>query len=83
MTESEFTRTATMLSNSCWVRHWMHWNYPQSAPWEMAISCRHSDGSDCEAPELVTRGFRAVEQDGHRFYVVSRTELEGSPFRSI
>lgn len=57
----------------------MHWNYPQTEPWQMAISCQSAGGSDGDVPELKDRGFRAVERDGRWFYVIERTE-DAAPF---
>lgn len=36
MTADELQAIVIRLSNSCWVRYWLHWNYPQN-PVQMAL----------------------------------------------
>ncbi len=91
MTADELQRVARMLGNQCWCRYWLHWNYPQTEPWEMAISCvsmRMSDSGNVRisdpvpVEELKARGARAEVVDGLIYYIIARTDESGKPFRS-
>lgn len=92
MTADELQRLVRLIGNAGWCRHWLHYNYPQTEPWEMAISCvaiRMSDsgGRRLSDPvvlkDLEVRGFRPeVSTDGLIIYVIARTNEDGTPFRS-
>lgn len=89
MTADELQRLARMLGNSTWCRYWMHYNYPQAEPWEMALSCvefqmqRNARISlPCPVDGLKERGFRTELVDGLIYYIIARTNEDGTPFRS-
>ncbi len=76
MTLREFERIVLLLSKQGWIRHWIHWNYPQESPWEMALS--FSDGSfefNLKS-HLGARGFRFEMRRGHEYAVVTRIRKE-------
>ena len=72
---------AARLGNSFWTRHWLHWNYPLSDPWLMAISCLDSEGNPVHVA-LEGRGFVKIHHSGLIVYTVPRTDERGEPFRS-
>lgn len=57
MTANELQNLVRSLSNSCWVRYWLHYSYPSRSPWLMAIECRNESGASPELPELIELGF--------------------------
>ncbi len=68
ITASELQRIALRLSNQCFVRHWLHWNYPCVDPWVMAIECRDAKHNPIRVKDLDQAGFEWDEED-KRHYV--------------
>ena len=50
----ELQRIAVRLSNSSWVRYWLHWNYPLVDPWMMAIDVREYKFDDKGRQQLAS-----------------------------
>jgi len=65
-----------VLSNSCFVRWWAHWNYPQTHPWEIAFCAIDFDGSAVEVyePDLPEHK-KEVNEDGRVFYIFTRSDV--------
>jgi hypothetical protein len=82
MTADRLQSIALRLGNSCWCRHWLHWNYPRQDPWLMAVSCFDYSGPPT-FPALVRRGFTLERlESGLIVYTVPRLDGAGNPFRS-
>lgn len=80
MIATELFRRVRILSNSCYVRHWLHYNYPSKKPWLMAIAARDEQGP-VEVPDLERDGFtKQREADGIILYTIERTGEDGEPF---
>lgn len=85
MTATRLQTIVRMLSNSHWCRYWLNWNV---CDWRtMAISCMEArDGRHgiewvpVLVPELLKRGFRQEQRDGMTYYLIERTNEDGSPF---
>lgn len=75
-------RFVRILANQGHLRYWMHLNYPNQAPWEMALASIDIHGSPLEIADLEAHGFRRVDREGLIFYVVHRLDANGQPFRS-
>lgn len=89
MTLDALRALALSLGNQKWCRYWIWWSYPCTDPWEMAISCVEFRTDDhgtrarsVEIPDLLKEGFREERRDKLIFYVVARTNEDGTPFRS-
>ena len=82
MTASQLQNIANRLGNCCWCRHWLHWNYPQQAPRLMALNCREADGSEARiyGGDLERAGFRKEVVNGATYWVIERTNEDGTPF---
>lgn len=81
MTIDELQSHVRRLSNSCHVRWWAHWNYPQQSPWLMAIHLmdyRH----EIHCAEMLKAGFCGESSNGYTYLVAERTNEDGTPFRS-
>lgn len=83
MTGDEMRDLASRLSNVTWCRHWVLWGYPQM-PARMALSLKDSRGRDDDdervIKELSRRGFVRMESRGAVYWVIERTNEEGSPY---
>jgi len=66
-------RHVARLSNSGFVRHWLHWNYPQETPWIMAIECRDNNGLVVKVRDLIAEGYVWCPKE-KRHYVNRETE---------
>jgi hypothetical protein len=80
MTASELQSIVLRLSNSAFVRHWLHWNYPCETPWVMAIEVRDLDGGQGfqpkRVPHLEDLGFEWDEVD-RRHYIDRDVKADG------
>jgi hypothetical protein len=89
VTADQLQRLARMLGNQSWCRYWLHYNWPETAPWEMALSCVEFEmrsnrrmSNPCPVPDLLPMGFRATVSDaGLIVYTIVRTNEDGTPFR--
>lgn len=83
MTASELIEFCRRLSNMVWCRYWLLWGYPQM-PARMAISLKDHDGRDIVegnlTKELTDRGFVESRGRGSVYWVIERTNPDGSPF---
>ena len=89
MTASRLQSIAMLLGRSGWVRHWLHWNYPQQTPWLMAIDVRDHEGKPVEMNgEMEKSGFtRTLEgqmddSGACVIYTIPRTNEDGTPYTS-
>jgi hypothetical protein len=83
MTASRLQSIAMLLSRSCYVRHWLHFNYPQQEPWLMAISVKGAgDQFNGLVDELTKTGFTLAHHEGLEIFTVPRTTEAGKPYRS-
>ena len=82
MTAAELKNIADVLGNSCWCRHWLHWNYPVQQPRQMALNCREADGSEHRiyTGDMLQAGFRKEVVKGATYWVIERTNEDGSPY---
>ncbi len=79
MTIDQLRSYAESISNVHWTRYWLHWNYPQRTPWNMAISARtFSGGSAPIDVEMLEKGFVKVLEEDLVFWVIRRTNEDGS-----
>lgn len=81
VTVEEFLGLVRSLSNSMWVRHWLHWNYPHRDHVHMAINA-HDEHANEEIAALNLRQVPTEERFGHLFYVFQRINEDGSPYVS-
>lgn len=81
MTVAELRQIVILLANSCYVRYWVHYNYPNQSPWLMAISVQ-SDNVEQLAKELGEKGFHKVSGEQFHLWTVERIDDEGRPFTS-
>jgi hypothetical protein len=85
-TASELQRIALRPSNSCFTRHWLHFNHPARDPHLMAISCIDHEGNPArlEEREMERRGFaKRTDPDGLVVWLIRRVDEDGSPFESL
>lgn len=78
MTLEEMLKMVRILSNSCYVRWWAHFNYPKENPWEMAFSCIDQNGKHVD---IDLSGIKPKIQGN--VYVFNRLDENGLPYRSI
>ena len=81
MTATEIQNIARRLANSCWVRYWLHYNYPQESPWLMAISIMGAKEIGDINIELTRLSFEYMAGDGFPLWVIPRTNEDGAPFQ--
>lgn len=82
MTLDELLRIVRVLSNSCFVRWWAHWNYPQKEPHQIAFCAINGKGEPESIYEGDLRGYNKVELAGLTYYVFNRLNGDGTPYRS-
>jgi predicted Zn-ribbon and HTH transcriptional regulator len=87
MTADQLQSIAMLLSRSGWVRHWLHFNYPQESPWLMAIDVRDHNNRPLELNgEMEKSGFTktlegVMDQTGECvIYTIARTNSDGTPY---
>ena len=84
MTAQRLQSLVLLLSRSCFVRHWLHWNYPAQEPWLMALQVKGAgDQFNGLADELTKSGFTLVYHDGQEVFTVPRTTESGAPYGAI
>lgn len=83
MTLTKFNRIILKLSNGCWVRYWVHWNYPNN-PCQMAFSAKEYDGANSALYEedFIKEGFKKKYIDNQLYWIINRTNEDGSNFTS-
>ena len=82
MTATELQNIVRVLANQGWTRYWLMWETNPGQPAKMAISCIDGLGRYEVIPEAESKGFRRVWQRNLLFYVIDRTNEDGSPFIS-
>lgn len=89
MTLEKLQDLARLLGNSTWCRWWAWWSYPSREPWEIALSCieiidegRGPRARAVPLPDLLAQGFREERRGRALYYVIARTNEDGTPFRS-
>ncbi|MBW4583473.1 MAG: hypothetical protein KME42_28250 [Tildeniella nuda ZEHNDER 1965/U140] len=75
MTLNAFLKVVQRLSNSCFVRHWLHWNYPANPP-VMAIAVIPYGSLDRLDQELSNLGFKRQAHKLWGLWIVERTSTE-------
>ena len=83
MTLEEMLRMVRILSNSCFVRWWAHWNN-KNEPWEIAFCAIEENGKEAfidlgRARDLV---WDIETFCGKKVYVFQRLNDDGSPYFS-
>lgn len=68
------------LSNQCYVRHWLHYNYPEESPWLMAIALHNHPNFSILEEELTAIGFRNPD-NREPIYTIERVDEKGNPFK--
>src|SRR5690606_7584118 len=88
-TLEQHRRIAERFCNQGWTRYWIHFNYPQESPWLMALCSIELTlvGSALEASagrvyerDLTERGYRKEVRDGLEYWIVERTNEDGTPY---
>lgn len=85
MTLEKFERLVLRLANQMPTRYWKHFNYPEEAPWFMALQIRTTEGeTPADIPitlraDLIARG--GQWRDLWRVWTFDRTNDDGTPFR--
>lgn len=83
MTLEELLRIVRRLSNSAWVRYWVHYNWPDN-PSIMAIQLLDvvKDGHWAPVPcdDLLKLKFTP---DAKLIYTIPRTDEKGEPYHSL
>ena len=67
MRAEQLQQIATRLANQCFVRYWLHWNYPYE-PHYMAIECRDFRMQPMQVSDMGKYGFEWDEVD-RRYYI--------------
>ena len=82
MTADELQRIVLRLANQVPVRYWLHYNYPNRAPWLMALRIypRPWSGARRLIAEL---GAFGMVRDGNGVFTVARTNPDGTPFDGL
>ena len=74
MTPEKLKQIALRLSNSCYVRYWLHFNYPQEDPITMAISVMGESDVRQLDKELTELGFaRHLEEGAFDIWTITKT----------
>lgn len=73
MTPEELHRIVRILANSCYVRYWLHYNYPET-PAYMAISVYGHGSISTLHKELKERGFTPLDDTDLYTWKVLRTD---------
>ena len=82
MTATELQRIVVNLSNNVFVRYWLNFNRAGGfIQLQMAICCRDDEHS-LEIPELENLGFKQLRRAGRIYYVIYRTNEDGTPYYS-
>ena len=80
---AELERIVLKLSNQCHVCYWKHWNYPQKAPWLMALHLMHYKEelhNESLKRELTKLGFAQQHTDRGIYWVIERDSEEVKDF---
>ncbi len=80
MSIEEMLQIVRILSNSCWVRWWVHWNYPQETPWKIAFCPIDDTGRPIGIDETRLSDYEKISRHGLIYYVFIRKNEDGSPF---
>jgi adenosylcobinamide amidohydrolase len=85
MTMDNFRSIVLAMGNQGWCRHWTHWNDGTDIPWLMVISVHDSYGKDSQGryleKGLMERGFRKEVWAGRVYWVIERTNPDGTPYK--
>ena len=82
MTANELQNIVRRLANNCWTRYWLMWQTNLGQPAKMAISCIDESGKPEPVNGIEERGFKRVDRRGYIFYVIDRTNDDGTPYIS-
>lgn len=74
MTSEKLKQIAVRLSNSCYVRYWLHFNCPQEDPVVMAIGIVGSSDVRQLDKELCGLGFTRQSQEDVNIWTIARTD---------
>lgn len=80
MTLNQLQNIVLILSNHSHTRYWKHWNYPSRGPWLMAIN---STADRTNESEFLSRGFTKQNIDGVDYWMIERTDDDGSPYDPV
>ena len=69
------------LSNQCYVRYWLHYNYPEESPWLMAIALHNCPNLSILEEELTAIGFQNPD-NREPIYIIERVNENGNPFKT-
>lgn len=72
MTADELQAIVRRLSNQCFVRYWLHWNYPAN-PEKMAIALYDvAQDKPIKMKELEDKGFVKIQDEKFVYYIIKR-----------
>ncbi|MBI4784506.1 MAG: hypothetical protein HY785_24790 [Oscillatoriophycideae cyanobacterium NC_groundwater_1537_Pr4_S-0.65um_50_18] len=75
MTPTELKRIASKLSNQCFTRYWLHYNYPADPPIMMIAIFGNADINKLDQ-EMAEKGFKFDPQSEFVCWTIERTDLE-------
>lgn len=79
----EMLRIVRILSNSCWVRWYAHFNHPRTDLWQIAFCAIDTLGQPAEIDEsgLQQYNYSKVRSGKLLFYIFDRLDNNGQPYQ--